>query len=88
MCHIRNASSSQPIRANILDFDDNFERTLRRKRKDPKHHPSSSSSASNFEEEEEPTAREEEEVQAIATDNRTIKELFASGMDNAAPLCI
>ncbi|KAB2597021.1 S ribonuclease [Pyrus ussuriensis x Pyrus communis] len=80
--------SSQPIRANILDFDDDFERTLRKKKKDPKLHPSSSSLASNFEEEEEPTTREEEVVQVMATDNRIIKELSASGMDNAAPLCI
>ncbi|KAB2615224.1 S ribonuclease [Pyrus ussuriensis x Pyrus communis] len=80
--------SSQPIRANILDFDDDFERTLRRKKKDPKLHPLSSSSASNLEEEEEPTAREEEDVQTMAADNRTINELSASGMHNAAPLCI
>ncbi|KAB2606305.1 S ribonuclease [Pyrus ussuriensis x Pyrus communis] len=80
--------SSQLISANILDFDDEFERTLRRKKKDPELHPSSSSSASNLKEEEEPTTREEEEVQTMAVDNRTIKELSASGMDNAAPLCI
>ncbi|KAB2600255.1 S ribonuclease [Pyrus ussuriensis x Pyrus communis] len=80
--------SSQPISANMLDFDDDFERTLRKKKKNPELHPSSSSSASNLEEEEEPTAREEEEVQTMAADNRTIKELSASGMDNAAPLCI
>ena len=64
--------SSQPISANILDFDDDFERTLRRKKNDPELHQSSSSSASNFEEEEEPTAREEEEVQTMAADNCTI----------------
>ncbi|KAB2635670.1 S ribonuclease [Pyrus ussuriensis x Pyrus communis] len=80
--------SSQPISANILDFDDDFERTLRKKKKNLELHPSSSSSASNLEKEEEPTAREEEEVQTMTADNRTIKELFASGMDNAAPLCI
>ncbi|KAB2617273.1 S ribonuclease [Pyrus ussuriensis x Pyrus communis] len=80
--------SSQPISANILDFDDDFERTLRKKKKNPELHPTSSSSASNLEKEGEPTAREEEEVRTMAADNRTIKELSASGMDNAAPLCI
>ena len=80
--------SSQPVRANILDFDDDFEWTLRRKRKEIELNPPSSSSESDFEEEEKPTAREEEEVQVMAANNRTIKELFASGMDNAAPLCI
>ncbi|KAB2632556.1 S ribonuclease [Pyrus ussuriensis x Pyrus communis] len=80
--------SSQPVRANILDFDDDFERTLRRKRKEPELNPPSSSSESDFEEEEEATAREEEEAQVMVADNRTIKELSASGMDNAAPLCI
>ena len=80
--------SSQPLSANILDFDDDFERTLRKKKKNPE-----SSTAPNLEEEEEPTPREEEEPTAqeeetMAVDNRTIKELSASGMANAAPLCI
>ncbi|KAB2625915.1 S2-RNase [Pyrus ussuriensis x Pyrus communis] len=71
--------SSQPIRANILEFDDDFERTLRRKRKQPEPNPPSSSSEfeSEFEEEE-----------SMAADNRTIKELSASGWDNAVPICI
>ena len=73
---------SQPVRAHILEFDDDFERTLRRKRKQPQPNPPSSSSESEFEEEE-----EEEEEQAMAMDNRTIKELSASGLDNAVPLC-
>ena len=75
--------SSQPIRTNILDFDDDFERTLRRKRKQPEPNPPSSSleNESEFEE-------EEEEEQAMEADNRTIKELSASGLANAAPLCI
>ena len=30
----------------------------------------------------------EEEEQTMAEDNRTIKELSASGLDNALPLCI
>ena len=71
--------SSQPIRAHILEFDDDFERTLRRKRKQPE--PSPPSSESEFEE-------EEEEEQVMAADNRTIKELSASGLDNVVPLCI
>ncbi|CAN6700765.1 unnamed protein product [Malus baccata var. baccata] len=73
--------SSQPVRAHISEFDDNFERTLRRKRKVPEPSPSSSSSESEFEEKEE--AEKDMEV-----DNRTIKELSASGLDNAVPLCI
>ncbi|KAM1980730.1 hypothetical protein ACFX15_037321 [Malus domestica] len=81
--------SSHPVREHILDSDDDFERELRRKRKNPE--PSASSSHSEAEsefEEEEPTARVGEVVQDMATDNRTIKELSASGVDNAAPLCI
>ncbi|CAN6581623.1 unnamed protein product [Malus baccata var. baccata] len=73
--------SSQPVRAHISEFDDNFEQTLRRKRKVPEPSPSSSSSKSEFEEKEE--AEKDMEV-----DNRTIKELSASGLDNAVPLCI
>ena len=61
-----------------MEFDDDFERTLRRKRKQPEANPPSSSSESEFEEEEE----EEEEEQDMAVDNRTIKELSASGLDN------
>ncbi|KAM1818556.1 hypothetical protein ACFX11_000340 [Malus domestica] len=72
--------SSQHISANILEFDDDFERTLRRKRKQPEPNPPSSSSEAESEFE------EEEEVMAV--DNRTIKELLASGLANAAPLCI
>ena len=75
--------SSQPVRAHILEFDDDFERTLRRKRKQQEPNPPSSSSESEFEEEE-----EEEEKQAMAVDNRTVKELSASGLDNVVPLCI
>ncbi|KAM1794449.1 hypothetical protein ACFX11_034923 [Malus domestica] len=70
--------SSQPVREHILEFDDDFERTLRRKRKQPEFNPPSSSSKSEFEEEE----------QDMAIDNRTIKELSASGLDNAILLCI
>ncbi|KAM1149566.1 hypothetical protein ACFX2B_029834 [Malus domestica] len=71
---------SQHISANILEFDDDFERTLRRKRRHPEpSEPSSSSEAeSEFEKEEE----------VMAADNRIIKELSASGLANAIPLCI
>ncbi|CAN6716633.1 unnamed protein product [Malus baccata var. baccata] len=81
--------SSHPIREHILDFDDDFERELKQKRKNLE--PSESSSISEAEvefEEEEPTARVGEVEEAMAQDNRTIKELSASGLDNAAPLCI
>ncbi|CAN6547132.1 unnamed protein product [Malus baccata var. baccata] len=73
--------SSQPVRAHISEFDDNFERTLRRKRKVPEPSPPSSSSESEFEE-------KEEAEKDMEGDNRTIKELSASGLDNAVPLCI
>ncbi|KAM1453517.1 hypothetical protein EV1_003125 [Malus domestica] len=69
--------SSHPIREHILDFDDDFERTLRRNRNQQDQIP---------EPEREEHPLEEEEV--MAQDNRTIKELSASGLDNAAPLCI
>ncbi|KAM1658472.1 hypothetical protein ACFXTN_042625 [Malus domestica] len=73
--------SSQPVRAHISELDNNFERTLRRKRKVPEPSPPSSSSESEFEE-------KEETEKDMEVDNRTIKELSASGLDNAAPLCI
>ncbi|CAN6560260.1 unnamed protein product [Malus baccata var. baccata] len=72
--------SSHPVREHILDFDDDFERELRRKRKNPE--PSESSASS------ESVSEFEEEVEDMAADNRTIKELSASGLDNATPLCI
>ncbi|CAN6542474.1 unnamed protein product [Malus baccata var. baccata] len=72
--------SSHPVRKHILEFDDDFERELRRKRK--KSEPSESSASSEF------VSEFEEEVEDMAADNRTIKELSASGLDNAAPLCI
>ncbi|CAN6707333.1 unnamed protein product [Malus baccata var. baccata] len=82
--------SSQTIRVNILDFDDDFERNLRRARNQQEHHPPNSESdlEENVQEEEEATAGIFEEVQGMAVDNRTLKELSASGLDNATPLCI
>ncbi|CAN6566329.1 unnamed protein product [Malus baccata var. baccata] len=83
--------SSQTIRANIMDFDDDFERNLRRARNQQEHHPPNSESdleENVQEEEEEAMAGIFEEVQGMAVDNRTLKELSASGLDNAAPLCI
>ncbi|KAM1277777.1 hypothetical protein ACFX2J_029881 [Malus domestica] len=82
--------SSQTVRANILDFDDDFERNLRRARNQQEHNPPNSESdlEENVQEEEEATAGIFEEVQGMAMDNRTLKELSASGLDNAAPLCI
>ncbi|KAM0989314.1 hypothetical protein ACFX2A_013390 [Malus domestica] len=81
--------SSHPVREHILDFDDDFERELRRKTKNPEPSESSSNSEAEVEiEEEEPTAQVGEVETVMAQDNRTIKELSASGLDNAAPLCI
>ncbi|CAN6583772.1 unnamed protein product [Malus baccata var. baccata] len=75
--------STHPIREHILDFNDNFERDLRRrKRRHPE--PSEPSSSSEVESEFE----EEFEEEVMAADNRTIKELSASGLANATPLCI
>ncbi|CAN6700865.1 unnamed protein product [Malus baccata var. baccata] len=83
--------SSQPVREHIFDFDGDFERTLRRKKKLHKSNPPSPEpelEEQEVEVEEEATARVEEEVPTMAADNRTIKELSASGLANAAPLCI
>ncbi|KAM2928264.1 hypothetical protein COP2_035526 [Malus domestica] len=83
--------SSKSVQANNLEFDDDFERTLRRTRRQQASNPPSPEphcEENEFEEEEEPTARVVEENQEMAADNRTIKELSASGLDNAAPLCI
>ncbi|KAM2921806.1 hypothetical protein COP2_043494 [Malus domestica] len=71
--------SSQTV--HILDFNANFERDLRRKRRHPE--PSEPSSSSEAESE-----FEEVKEEVMAADNRTIKELSASGLTNAAPLCI
>ncbi|KAM1631516.1 hypothetical protein ACFX2K_019523 [Malus domestica] len=83
--------SSQPVHKHIFDFDDDFERTLRRAMNQQE--PQSSQPAPDLkedkvEEQEEATARTFEEVQDMAVDNQTIKELSASGLDNALPLCI
>ncbi|CAN6552290.1 unnamed protein product [Malus baccata var. baccata] len=83
--------SSQPIREHIFDFDGDFERTLRRKKKVQESNPPSPElelEEQEVESEEEATARFEKEVPTMAVDNRTIKELSASGLANAAPLCI
>ncbi|CAN6588980.1 unnamed protein product [Malus baccata var. baccata] len=83
--------SSQPVREHIFDFDGDFERTLRRTRRQQASNPPSPEphcEENEFEEEEEPTARVVEENREMAADNRTIKELSASSLDNAAPLCI
>ncbi|KAM1006502.1 hypothetical protein ACFX2A_003246 [Malus domestica] len=82
---------SQPVREHILDFDDNFERTLKRNRNQPDHNqpiPEPDLAEQVLEEQEEPMAQEKEEEQEMAADDRTIKELSASGLDNAMPLCI
>ncbi|KAM2530201.1 hypothetical protein PS1_028092 [Malus domestica] len=83
--------SSQPVHKHIFDFDDDFEQTLRRARnqQDPQpSQPAPDLEEDKVEEQEEATARTFEEVQDMAVDNRTIKELSASGLDNALPLCI
>ncbi|CAN6570905.1 unnamed protein product [Malus baccata var. baccata] len=83
--------SSKPVREHILDFDDDFERTLRRRRNQQESNPPSPEpdlEEQVLEEEEDPTAQVGGEVEGMAMDNRTLKELSASGLDNAAPLCI
>ena len=76
--------SSQPVREHISDFDGDFEKTLRRNKKLQESNPPSPEP----EVEEEATDWVKEEVPTMAVDNRTIKELSASGLANAAPLCI
>ncbi|KAM1415124.1 hypothetical protein ACFX2I_006820 [Malus domestica] len=83
--------SSQPVREHISDFDGDFERTLRRKKKLQESNPSSPEpelEEQEVEVEEKATAQVGGEKQGIAMDNCTLKELAASGLDNAAPLCI
>ncbi|KAM1728959.1 hypothetical protein ACFX12_019413 [Malus domestica] len=82
--------SSQPVREHILDFDDNFERTLRRRNQQESNPPSPKPDLEEqvLEEEERGTSGIFEEAPIMAADNRTIKELSASRLDNAAPLCI
>ncbi|KAM2003750.1 hypothetical protein ACFX15_027284 [Malus domestica] len=75
--------SSHPIREHILDFDDDFERTLRRNRNQQDRNPPILEP-----EFEEHPLEEEKEDPNMAADNRTIKELSASGLDNAASLSI
>ncbi|KAM1818577.1 hypothetical protein ACFX11_000359 [Malus domestica] len=75
--------SSHPIREHILNFDDDFERTLRRNMNQQDRNPPIPEP-----EFEEHPLEEEEEDPNMAADNRTIKELSASGLDNATPLCI
>ncbi|CAN6576577.1 unnamed protein product [Malus baccata var. baccata] len=83
--------SSQPVCEHIFDFDGDCERTLRRKKKLQESNPPSPKpelEEQEVEVEEEATTRFEEEVPTMAADNRTIKELSASGLANVAPLCI
>ncbi|KAM1728960.1 hypothetical protein ACFX12_019414 [Malus domestica] len=83
--------SCKPVREHILDFDDDFERTLRRRRNQQESNPPSPEpdlEEQVLEEGEDPTSQEGEQEQGMAMDNRTLKELSASGLDNAAPLCI
>ncbi|CAN6687824.1 unnamed protein product [Malus baccata var. baccata] len=83
--------SSQPIHKHIRDFDDDFERTLRRARNQQEPQPSQPTpdlGEDKVEEQEEPTAQVIEEDPNMAADNRTIKELSTSGLDNPTPLCI
>ncbi|KAM1404656.1 hypothetical protein ACFX2I_013119 [Malus domestica] len=78
---------SHPVHEHILDFDDDFERTLRRKKtQQPSLDPVCEEKV--VQDQEETTAGIFEEVQGMAADNRTLKELSASGLDNAIPLCI
>ena len=65
--------------------------TLRRRRNQQESNPPSPEpefDEHEVEEEEVPTAQIFEEVPTMAAETRTIKELSASGVDNALPLCI
>ncbi|KAM0976210.1 hypothetical protein ACFX2C_019150 [Malus domestica] len=73
--------SSQPIHKHIHDFDNDFERTLRRARNQQEPQPSQPTpnlGEDKVEEQEEPTAQVVEEDPNMAADNRTIKELSTS----------
>ncbi|KAM2187668.1 hypothetical protein ACFX1X_029935 [Malus domestica] len=83
--------SSQPVREHIFDFDNDFEQTLRKKMNQQESNPPSLDpmlEEEEVEEQEEAMAMVFEEAQVMAADNRTIKELSASRLDNAVPLCI
>ncbi|XP_070676250.1 uncharacterized protein [Malus domestica] len=83
--------SSHPVHEHILDFDDDFERTLRRRRNQQESNPLSPEPDLEEqvpEKKEIPMAQVGEVVQDMAMDNRTLKELATSGLDNATPLCI
>ncbi|KAM1224983.1 hypothetical protein ACFX2G_044757 [Malus domestica] len=87
--------SSQPVREHIFDFEGDFEWTLRRKRNKQEYNPPSPDLMLEEEEvveevveEDEPTTQNLEEAQVMAADNRTIKKLSTSGLDNVVPLCI
>ena len=80
--------SSHPVQKHISDFDNDFERVLRRTKKQQEAQPSNLEpelEENKVEEEKEPKAQGVEQPQVMAADNRTIKELSASGLDNAAP---
>ncbi|CAN6566362.1 unnamed protein product [Malus baccata var. baccata] len=82
---------SHPVREHILDFDDDFERTLRRKRTQQESNPPSPDPVceeEKVEEQEKAMTVIFKEVQDMAAKNQTIKELSTSGLDNAMPLCI
>ncbi|KAM1746732.1 hypothetical protein ACFX11_013337 [Malus domestica] len=83
--------SSHPVCEHILDFDDDFERILRRNRNQQDHNPpipEPKFEEHPLEEEEETTTQVVEEDPNMVADNRTIKGLSALGLDNATPLCI
>ncbi|KAM2141387.1 hypothetical protein ACFX1Q_007668 [Malus domestica] len=83
--------SSQPVHKHIFDFNDDFERTLGRARNEQDPQPSQPApdlEEDKVEEQEKATTRTFKEVQDMAVDNRTIKELSVLGLHNALPLCI
>ena len=83
--------NSHPVHKHVSDFDNDFERTLRRTKKQEEAQPSNLEpelEENKIKEEKEPTAQGVEQPQVMAADNRTIKELSASGLDNTTPLCI
>ncbi|RXH75812.1 hypothetical protein DVH24_039511 [Malus domestica] len=66
--------SCKPVREHILDFDDDFERTLRRRRNQQESNPPSPEpdlEEQVLEEGEDPTSQEGEQEQGMAMDNRS-----------------
>ena len=83
--------SSQRVHKHMLDFDDDFKRTLRRARNQQEPQPSQPApdlEEDKVEEQEEAMARTFEEVQNMAVDNRTIEQSMSFLLRHWTMLCL